>query len=64
MSINWNYEYCINTDSLFVEANISECSACDEATIELCELEVKKTKVEIELLKRKLEEEENCEEND
>jgi len=50
-------------DSLLVEANISECSARDEATIELRELEVKKTKVEIELLKRKLEEE-DCEEND
>ncbi|MCZ6820035.1 MAG: hypothetical protein O7G31_11185 [Calditrichaeota bacterium] len=63
LEVKDTYEYCINTDSLFVEANISECSACDEATIELRELEVKKTKVEIELLKRKLEEE-DCEEND
>jgi len=63
LGVKDTYKYCINTDSLFVEANISECSACDETTIELRKLEVEKAKVEIELMKRKLEEE-NGDEDD
>jgi hypothetical protein len=49
------YEYCINTDGLYVEANLSKCSACDEFAIELHRLEVERAKVELELKKKELE---------
>jgi hypothetical protein len=38
------YEYCINTDGLYVEAAVSRCSPCDEATLELRRLEVERAK--------------------
>lgn len=50
------YEYCINTDGLYVEANLSKCSACDEFAIELHRLEVERARVELELKKKELEE--------
>lgn len=51
------YEYCINTDGLYVEANLSKCSACDEFTVELHRLEVERARLELELKRRELEEE-------
>jgi hypothetical protein len=54
LGVKDTYEYCINTDGLYVEANVSKCSACDEATIELRKLDVEKARVELELRKRDL----------
>lgn len=54
LGVKDTYEYCINTDGLYVEANLSKCSACDEATIELRRVEVERAKVELELKKRQL----------
>lgn len=51
LGVHQTYEYCINTDGLYVEANASKCSPCDEPTLKLRELEVEKLKAEIELLK-------------
>lgn len=48
LGVKATYEYCVNTDGLYVEANVSKCSACDEATIELRRLEVEKAKAELE----------------
>jgi len=45
------YEYCINTDGLYVETELSKCSACDEVTIELHRLDVEKARVELEKLR-------------
>ncbi|MFQ5847555.1 MAG: hypothetical protein ACE5IQ_07785 [Candidatus Methylomirabilales bacterium] len=47
-----SYEYCVDTDGLYVEASVSKCSACDEATVELRRLEVETAKVELELKRR------------
>jgi len=54
-----SYEYCINTEGLYVETTISKCAACDEATLQLRELEVETARVELELKRRQLENEEN-----
>lgn len=53
------YEYCIDTNGLHVETTVSECSACDEYTLRLRRLEVKKARAEVELLKRQLREEDD-----
>lgn len=45
------YEYCINTDGLYVETELSKCSACDEVTIELHRLDVEKARIELEKLR-------------
>lgn len=49
------YEYCINTPGLYVETTLSKCAACDEATLQLRELEVETARVELELKRRQLE---------
>ncbi len=48
------YEYCINTEGLYVETTLSKCAACDEDTLALRRLEVEKAQVELELLKHQL----------
>lgn len=48
------YEYCVNTDGLYVEANTSKCSACEETAVKLKQLEVEKAQLEVELKKREL----------
>jgi hypothetical protein len=50
-----SYEYCINTEGLYVETTVSKCAACDEATLTLRELEVETARVELELKRRQLE---------
>jgi hypothetical protein len=50
-----SYEYCINTEGLYVETTVSKCAACDEATLKLRELEVETARVELELKRRQLE---------
>jgi hypothetical protein len=49
------YEYCINTEGLYVETTVSKCAACDEATLQLRELEVETARVDLELKRRQLE---------
>jgi hypothetical protein len=48
--VRGTYEYCIDTDGLYVEAELSKCSACDETMVELQRLEVEKARAELEKL--------------
>ncbi|MBK0401201.1 hypothetical protein H0I76_18535 [Limibaculum sp. M0105] len=43
--------YCIGTDSVFVQAQVSECAACADDAVKLKELEVKKLELELEKLR-------------
>lgn len=55
LGVKDSYEYCINTDGLFVETNVSTCSACEKTDLLMEELEIEKMKVEIELMRMQLE---------
>lgn len=59
----YSNEYCLRTDSIITEPRVSECSICDcdgcgcssnEENQDLTNLQIEKMKVEIELLKKKL----------
>ena len=52
LGVRDKYEYCINTEGMYVEATVSKCSPCDKATLELRQLEVEKAKLELELMKK------------
>src|SRR5262249_35843215 len=56
LGVKDTYEYCIDTEGMYVEANVSKCSPCDQTELELRQLEVEKAKVELELKRRELEE--------
>lgn len=46
----WSEEYCVGTDSTFVQAQVSDCAACEEAAIKLKELDLRKRALELDKL--------------
>ena len=48
-------EYCVGTDSVFVQAQVSDCAACEDTSLQKKELEVKKLELELKKLECEVE---------